>query len=48
MFGKLIEMRVLFVKMYKPEIGIVDHYAQILTKVMGNKKDVHMCIYHVS
>ncbi|WJX84923.1 RNA recognition motif [Trifolium repens] len=40
--------------MDKPVVGvatkaqIVDHYAQILTKVMGNEKDVQMCIYHVS
>ncbi|KAK2364507.1 organelle RRM domain-containing protein 1, chloroplastic [Trifolium repens] len=41
-------------RMDKPVVGvatkaqIVDHYAQILTKVMGNEKDVQMCIYHVS
>ncbi|WJX83665.1 Ankyrin repeat and SOCS box protein 2, variant 2 [Trifolium repens] len=40
--------------MDKPVVGvvtkaqIVDHHAQILTKVMGNEKDVQMCIYHVS
>ncbi|KAK7279553.1 hypothetical protein RJT34_24606 [Clitoria ternatea] len=38
----------------KPGVGvvtkaqIVDYYAQILTKVMGNEKDAQMCIYHVS
>ncbi|CAJ2629479.1 organelle RRM domain-containing protein 1, chloroplastic [Trifolium pratense] len=42
------------VRMDKPVVGvvtkaqIVDHYAQILTKVMGNEKDAQMCIYHVS
>ncbi|XP_028768383.1 organelle RRM domain-containing protein 1, chloroplastic [Neltuma alba] len=42
------------VRMDKPGVGvvtkaqIVDYYAQILTKVMGNEKDAQMCIYHVS
>lgn len=42
------------VRMDKPGIGIVtkaqmvDYYAQILTKVLGNEKDAQMCIYHVS
>nr|AFK33695.1 unknown [Medicago truncatula] len=42
------------VRMDKPAVGvvtkaqIVDHYAQILTKIMGNEKDAQMCIYHVS
>ncbi|XP_058751730.1 organelle RRM domain-containing protein 1, chloroplastic-like [Vicia villosa] len=42
------------VRMDKPAVGvvtkaqIVDHYAQILTKVMGNEKDAQMCLYHVS
>ncbi|KAG4908164.1 hypothetical protein JHK82_056816 [Glycine max] len=42
------------VKMDKPGVEavtkaqIVDYYAQILTKVMGNEKDAQMCIYHVS
>ncbi|WJX20232.1 Organelle RRM domain-containing protein 1, chloroplastic [Trifolium repens] len=42
------------VRMDKPVVGvvtkaqIVDHYAQILTKVMGNEKDAQMWIYHVS
>nr|POF18430.1 multiple organellar rna editing factor 5, mitochondrial [Quercus suber] len=40
--------------MDKPGIGVVtkaqmvDYYAQILTKVLGNEKDAQMCIYHVS
>ncbi|KAF7820367.1 organelle RRM domain-containing protein 1, chloroplastic [Senna tora] len=42
------------VRMDKPGVGIVtkaqvvDYYAQILTKVIGNEKDAQMCIYHVS
>lgn len=42
------------VRMDKPAVGvvtkaqIVDHYAQILTKIMGNEKDAQMCMYHVS
>uniref|UniRef100_A0A7N2LJA5 RRM domain-containing protein n=1 Tax=Quercus lobata TaxID=97700 RepID=A0A7N2LJA5_QUELO len=42
------------VRMDKPGIGVVtkaqmvDYYAQILTKVLGNEKDAQMCIYHVS
>ncbi|KAM3732989.1 hypothetical protein ACB098_11G100600 [Castanea mollissima] len=42
------------VQMDKPGIGVVtkaqmvDYYAQILTKVLGNEKDAQMCIYHVS
>ncbi|KAL4599598.1 hypothetical protein ACB092_11G137900 [Castanea dentata] len=42
------------VQMNKPGIGVVtkaqmvDYYAQILTKVLGNEKDAQMCIYHVS
>ncbi|XP_008232009.1 PREDICTED: uncharacterized protein LOC103331178 isoform X2 [Prunus mume] len=42
------------VRMDKPSIGVVtkaqmvDYYAQILTKVLGNEKDAQMCIYHVS
>ncbi|CAK9188337.1 unnamed protein product [Ilex paraguariensis] len=38
----------------KPAIGaitkamVVDHYAQLLTKVLGNEKDAQMCIYHIS
>ncbi|XP_061998257.1 organelle RRM domain-containing protein 1, chloroplastic [Rosa rugosa] len=42
------------VRMDKPEIGVVtkaqmvDYYAQILTKILGNEKDAQMCIYHVS
>ncbi|XP_030966804.1 organelle RRM domain-containing protein 1, chloroplastic-like [Quercus lobata] len=41
-------------RMDKPGIGVVtkaqmvDYYAQILTKVLGNEKDAQMCIYHVS
>ncbi|KAM3732998.1 hypothetical protein ACB098_11G101500 [Castanea mollissima] len=41
------------VRMDKPGIGLVtkaqmvDSYAQILTKVLGNEKDTQMCIYHV-
>lgn len=42
------------VRMNKPGVGVVtkaqmvDRYAQILTKVLGNEKDAQMCIYHVS
>ncbi|KAE8683218.1 Multiple organellar RNA editing factor 5 [Hibiscus syriacus] len=42
------------VRMDKPGIGVVtkaqmvDYYAQILTKVLGNEMDAQMCIYHVS
>ncbi|GKV39773.1 hypothetical protein SLEP1_g47491 [Rubroshorea leprosula] len=42
------------VLMDKPGVGVVtkaqmvDYYAQILTKVLGNEKDAQMCIYHVS
>nr|QKY65175.1 chloroplast RRM domain-containing protein 1 [Passiflora biflora] len=42
------------VRMDKPGVGVVtkaqmvDHYAQILTKVMGNVQDAQMCMYHVS
>ncbi|XP_012074636.1 organelle RRM domain-containing protein 1, chloroplastic [Jatropha curcas] len=42
------------VRMDKPGVGVVtkaqmvDYYAGILTKVMGNEKDAQMCIYHVS
>ncbi|KAB1213347.1 DAG protein, chloroplastic [Morella rubra] len=42
------------VRMDKPGVGVVtkaqmvDYYAQALTKVLGNKKDAQMCIYHVS
>lgn len=42
------------VRMHKPGVGVVtkaqvvDYYAQILAKVMGNEKDAQMCIYHVS
>ncbi|CAK8573058.1 unnamed protein product [Lathyrus sativus] len=42
------------VRMDKPSVGvvtkaqIVDHYAQILTKVIGNEKDAQRCLYHVS
>nr|QKY65171.1 chloroplast RRM domain-containing protein 1 [Passiflora pittieri] len=42
------------VRMDKPGVGVVtkaqmvDYYAQILTKVMGNEQDAQMCIYHVS
>ncbi|XP_027364412.1 organelle RRM domain-containing protein 1, chloroplastic [Abrus precatorius] len=42
------------VRMDKPGVEvvtkaqIVDYYAQILTKVLGNEKDAQMCIYHVS
>ncbi|CAK7325253.1 unnamed protein product [Dovyalis caffra] len=42
------------VRIDKPGVGVVtkaqmvDYYAQILTKVMGNEKDAQMCIYNVS
>ncbi|XP_030549754.1 organelle RRM domain-containing protein 1, chloroplastic [Rhodamnia argentea] len=42
------------VQMDKPGVGVVtkaqmvDYYAQILAKVLGNEKDAQMCIYHVS
>ncbi|GAV74557.1 RRM_1 domain-containing protein [Cephalotus follicularis] len=42
------------VRMEKPSVGIVtkaqmvDFYAQILTTVLGNRKDAEMCIYHTS
>ncbi|KAM6600600.1 hypothetical protein CsatA_020209 [Cannabis sativa] len=42
------------VSLDKPGIGVVtkaqmvDYYAQILTKVLGNEKDAQMCIYHIS
>lgn len=42
------------VRMDKPTIGVVtkaqmvDHYVQILTKVLGNETDSQMCIYHMS
>ncbi|GMY23582.1 organelle RRM domain-containing protein 1, chloroplastic-like isoform X4 [Fagus crenata] len=42
------------VRLDKPGVGVVtkaqmvDYYAQILTKVLGNEKDAQMCIYHVS
>ncbi|XP_058205567.1 organelle RRM domain-containing protein 1, chloroplastic [Rhododendron vialii] len=42
------------VRLDKPALGVVtkvqmvDYYAQLLTKVMGNKKDAQMCIYHIS
>nr|QKY65176.1 chloroplast RRM domain-containing protein 1 [Passiflora auriculata] len=42
------------VRMDKPGVGVVtkaqmvDYYAQILTKVMGNVQDAQMCMYHVS
>ncbi|XP_010244429.1 PREDICTED: uncharacterized protein LOC104588267 [Nelumbo nucifera] len=42
------------VRMEKPGVEVitkaqmVDYYAQILTKVLGNQKDAEMCIYHVS
>ncbi|XP_031268716.1 organelle RRM domain-containing protein 1, chloroplastic [Pistacia vera] len=42
------------VRMDKPGVGVVtkpqmvDFYAHILTKVLGNEKDAQMCIYHVS
>lgn len=42
------------VRMDKPGIGVVtkaqmvDYYAQILAKVLGNEKDAQMCIYNIS
>ncbi|KAJ9684902.1 hypothetical protein PVL29_017067 [Vitis rotundifolia] len=42
------------VQMNRPTVGVVtkaqmvDFYAQILTKVLGNEKDAQMCIYHIS
>lgn len=42
------------VRVDKPGVGVVtkaqmvDYYAQILAKVLGNEKDAQMCIYHVS
>lgn len=42
------------VRMEKPTVGVVtkaqmvDHYVQILTKVMGNESDAQMCLYHIS
>ncbi|GMY23413.1 organelle RRM domain-containing protein 1, chloroplastic-like isoform X4 [Fagus crenata] len=42
------------VRLDKPGVGVVtkaqmvDYYAQILTKVLGNEKDAQMCIYHIS
>ncbi|XP_050209039.1 organelle RRM domain-containing protein 1, chloroplastic [Mercurialis annua] len=42
------------VRMDKPSFGVVtkaqmvDYYAQILAKVLGNEKDAEMCVYHVS
>lgn len=42
------------VRMEKPTIGVVtkaqmvDHYVQILTKILGNETDSQMCIYHMS
>nr|QKY65173.1 chloroplast RRM domain-containing protein 1 [Passiflora oerstedii] len=42
------------VRMDKPGVGVVtkaqmvDYYGQILTKVLGNRQDAQMCIYHVS
>ncbi|KAF9594362.1 hypothetical protein IFM89_030491 [Coptis chinensis] len=42
------------VRMDKPSVEVVtkaqmvDHYAQVLTKVLGNAKDAQMCIYHIS
>ncbi|KAK4799181.1 hypothetical protein SAY86_024546 [Trapa natans] len=38
----------------KPGVGVVtkaqmvDYYAQILTRVLGNEQDAQMCLYHVS
>ncbi|KAK7851816.1 organelle rrm domain-containing protein 1, partial [Quercus suber] len=49
-----LEYKHWLVRMDKPGIGVVtkaqmvDYYAQILTKVLGNEKDAQMCIYHVS
>lgn len=42
------------VRVDKPSVEIVskaqmvDYYAHILTKVLGNEKDAQMCIYHIS
>ncbi|KAJ9159799.1 hypothetical protein P3X46_025271 [Hevea brasiliensis] len=42
------------VRIDKPGVGVVtkaqmvDYYAEILTKVLGNEKDAQMCIYHIS
>ncbi|WOL13753.1 hypothetical protein Cni_G22531 [Canna indica] len=42
------------VQMEKPGVEVVtkaqmvDYYAQILTKVLGNEKDAQVCIYHIS
>ncbi|WCJ19077.1 RNA-binding (RRM/RBD/RNP motifs) family protein [Euphorbia peplus] len=42
------------VRIDKPGVGVVtkaqmvDYYAGILSKVLGNEKDAQMCIYHVS
>ncbi|XP_050384834.1 organelle RRM domain-containing protein 1, chloroplastic isoform X2 [Argentina anserina] len=42
------------VRMDTPGVGVVtkaqmvDYYAQILTKVLGNERDAQMCMYHVS
>ncbi|KAM7267170.1 hypothetical protein ACFE04_009336 [Oxalis oulophora] len=42
------------VRVEKPGTGVitkaqmVDYYAQLLTKVLGNETDAQMCIYHVS
>ncbi|PIA45080.1 hypothetical protein AQUCO_01700550v1 [Aquilegia coerulea] len=42
------------VRMDKPSVEVVtkaqmvDHYTQVLTKVLGNERDAQMCIYHVS
>ncbi|KAF8397843.1 hypothetical protein HHK36_016768 [Tetracentron sinense] len=42
------------VRLEKPAVEVVtkaqmvDYYAQILTKVLGNEKDAQMCIYHIS
>ncbi|KAF5729417.1 hypothetical protein HS088_TW21G01582 [Tripterygium wilfordii] len=42
------------VRIGKPGFGVatkaqmVDYYAQILTKVLGNENDAQMCIYHIS
>ncbi|KAF5187068.1 Organelle rrm domain-containing protein 1 protein [Thalictrum thalictroides] len=42
------------VRMDKPSFEVitkaqmVDHYAQVLTKVLGNERDAQMCMYHIS
>lgn len=42
------------VRMAKPEFEVVskaqmvDHFTEVLSKVMGNHRDAQMCIYHVS